>query len=200
MNYFTADTHFFHKSLIHDRIFSNRDFLCVEEMNEQIMDAWNEVVCDQDTVYHLGDIALVDGKTKEYEKVDQLLKSLNGQIVFIKGNHDSRAMFKYLEKHNATLQNARKKYLFNDVGLILKFDKKQFFLTHYPLIVGNKGNRINLHGHIHRSTVNLSTCLNVGIDSPEADYLMGERSFGQPFSETEILKMIKAKRDDFGKR
>ena len=49
MNYFTADTHFFHKSLIHDRIFSNRDFLCVEEMNEQIMDAWNEVVCDQDT-------------------------------------------------------------------------------------------------------------------------------------------------------
>ena len=109
-------------------------------------------------------------------------------------------MFKYLEKHNATLQNARKKYLFNDVGLILKFDKKQFFLTHYPLIVGNKGNRINLHGHIHRSTVNLSTCLNVGIDSPEADYLMGERSFGQPFSETEILKMIKAKRDDFGKR
>ena len=51
MNYFTADTHFFHKSLIHDRIFSNRDFLCVEEMNEQIMDAWNEVVCDQDTVY-----------------------------------------------------------------------------------------------------------------------------------------------------
>lgn len=96
MNYFTADTHFFHKSLIHDRIFSNRDFLCVEEMNEQIMDAWNEVVCDQDTVYHLGDIALVDGKTKAYEKVDQLLKSLNGQIVFVKGNHDSRAMFKYL--------------------------------------------------------------------------------------------------------
>jgi calcineurin-like phosphoesterase family protein len=130
MNYFTADTHFFHKSLIHDRIFSNRDFLCVEEMNEQIMDAWNEVVCDQDTVYHLGDIALVDGKTKAYEKVDQLLKSLNGQIVFIKGNHDSRAMFKYLEKHNATLQNARKKYLFNDVGLILKFDKKQFFIDY----------------------------------------------------------------------
>ena len=127
MNYLLPIRTFFHKSLIHDRIFSNRDFLCVEEMNEQIMDAWNEVVCDQDTVYHLGDIALVDGKTKAYEKVDQLLKSLNGQIVFVKGNHDSRAMFKYLEKHNATLQNARKKYLFNDVGLILKFDKKQVF-------------------------------------------------------------------------
>lgn len=66
-------------------------------------------------------------KPKHTKKVDQLLKSLNGQIVFVKGNHDSRAMFKYLEKHNATLQNARKKYLFNDVGLILKFDKKQFF-------------------------------------------------------------------------
>lgn len=200
MNYFTADTHFFHQSLIHDRIFSNRDFLCVEEMNEQITDAWNNVVCDKDAVYHLGDIALVEGKTREYAKVDRLLKKLNGQIIFVKGNHDSRAMFKYLEKQNETLEDGRKKYLFNDVGLILKFDRKQFFLTHYPLIVGNKGNRINLHGHIHRSAVNVPTCLNVGIDSPEAGYLIGGRPFGQPFSETEILKMLEAKREDFGKR
>ena len=157
------------------------------------------VIGPEDTTVLLGDLSWaldLNGAREDFA----MIAAIPGRKIIVKGNHDSRAMFKYLEKHNATLQNARKKYLFNDVGLILKFDKKQFFLTHYPLIVGNKGNRINLHGHIHRSTVNLSTCLNVGIDSPEADYLMGERSFGQPFSETEILKMIKAKRDDFGKR
>lgn len=69
MNYFTADTHFFHKSLIHDRIFSNRDFLCVEEMNEQIMDAWNEVVCDQDTVYHLATLLWLTEKPKHTKKL-----------------------------------------------------------------------------------------------------------------------------------
>lgn len=200
MNYFTADTHFFHESFVHDMMFSYREFLSVGEMNEQIVRAWNDAVSEEDTVYHLGDVALVSGRTREYERLHRLLIRLHGQIVLVKGNHDPRALFKYLARQNAVTADGRPKYVFNDVGLILKFDRKQFFLTHYPLIVGNRGNRINLHGHIHHSAVNLSTCLNVGVDSPEADYLPYRRPFGRPFSEEEVLGMLEGKQIDFGRR
>ena len=57
MIWLTSDTHF-----CHDRefIFGPRGFSCVEEMNKAIVERWNSVVSDDDTVYHLGDTILND--------------------------------------------------------------------------------------------------------------------------------------------
>lgn len=199
MRFFTADTHFFHKELIHSRHFANRDFLTVSQMNDKIISSWNAVVDEGDTVYHLGDIAFIPSKKPAMHKLLEILKQLKGQIVFIKGNHDNRALFKFLARNNYLI-GKRPKFVFHDVGIILKFDHYQFFLTHYPLIVGPAKNRINLHGHIHNSAVNMPYNINVGVDSPEKDYLMKKIPFGTPFSEREIIKMVTEKKIDYLKR
>ncbi len=201
MIFFTADTHFLDRHLTHDLHFARRNFLNVEDMDQTIIDNWNKKVGEEDTVYHLGDIAQTSSNNAGHEKVFQILKQLNGQIVFIKGNHDPRALIKYLKKQQLTTPDGKEKFYFHDVGTILKFDHYQFFLTHYPLILGISVNSINLHGHIHNSAVSSPSNINVGVDTPEIDYLAEhKRPFGQPFSQKEVVEMVQGKKLDFQKR
>jgi Predicted phosphoesterase or phosphohydrolase len=113
--------------LKHDLNFADRDFLTVTEMNQTIIDNWDNVVGPEDTVYHLGDIARITSNRSGYKKVLDVLSKLNGQIVFIKGNHDPRALIKYLSRNQLQTPAGKTKFLFHDVGLILKFDHYQFF-------------------------------------------------------------------------
>ncbi|KRM19254.1 phosphoesterase [Ligilactobacillus hayakitensis DSM 18933 = JCM 14209] len=200
MIYFISDTHFFDKRMVHNQIFARRDFLTVNQMNEAIINSWNNVVTANDIVYHLGDIALIGNNRHSHEKLLELLKRLNGKIVFLKGNHDTRATFKYLQKNNILLEDKIEKFVFEDVGILIKHNKIQYYLTHYPLIVGPAPNRINLHGHIHNSSVNMAENINVGVDSADLDYLMEPLNFGTPLSIEMVLKIISAKKIDFQKR
>jgi len=78
--YFTSDTHFSHKNIIE---YCGRPFTDVEHMNAALVDAWNHTVSPDDTVYHLGDIAL-GGIPKTLE----IIRQLNGHKILIPGNHD----------------------------------------------------------------------------------------------------------------
>lgn len=80
MRFFTSDTHFWHKNIIR---YSNRPFDSVEEMNEAIIDNWNSVVGPDDTVFHLGDVAL--GPWSEWAGT---LSRLNGYKILVVGNHE----------------------------------------------------------------------------------------------------------------
>lgn len=55
--FFTSDTHFGHANIIR---FCKRPFENVEEMNEALIENWNKVVSDDDTVFHLGEYT-IDG-------------------------------------------------------------------------------------------------------------------------------------------
>lgn len=200
MLFFTADTHFYDQKMVDSPQFAKRTFLTVEQMNQTIVNHWNQTVTDNDIVYLLGDVALIASKKAAYQQALSLLKTLAGQIVFIKGNHDSRAFFKFLQQHNYLLTNQRRKFIFHDVGCLLKFDHHQFFLTHYPLLLGISRNGINLHGHIHHASLNSVNNLNVGIDTSESDYLRQKIPFGTPFSQVQISEMVQAKKVDFQKR
>lgn len=92
------------------------------------------------------------------------------------------------------------KFTFIDVGLILKLNHYQLFLTHYPLLVGPSKNRVNVHGHIHHSSVNSPWNINVGVDSADIDYLINKLPFGTPISEKNLFKIIEAKLIDHKKR
>ncbi len=61
MIYFTADTHFGHCNVIR---FCDRPFASAEEMDEAMIQNWNERVTGNDTVYILGDkfLETSDGK------------------------------------------------------------------------------------------------------------------------------------------
>lgn len=53
--FFTSDTHFGHANIIN---LCNRPFKDVNHMNDMLVENWNSVVSDDDTVFHLGDFAL----------------------------------------------------------------------------------------------------------------------------------------------
>lgn len=80
MRWFTSDTHFGHERILG---LCNRPFDTVEDMNEGLIDNWNSVVAPEDTVYHLGDVAL-----GPWVQWDDILTRLNGHKVLVVGNHD----------------------------------------------------------------------------------------------------------------
>lgn len=52
MDYFTSDEHFDHVKIIE---YCNRPFSSVYEMNNFMIEQWNNIVNDRDTVYVLDD-------------------------------------------------------------------------------------------------------------------------------------------------
>ncbi|MHA8137959.1 metallophosphoesterase [Lactobacillaceae bacterium Scapto_B20] len=201
MNYFTSDTHFFHKDILGMNQFAPRPFKDVDEMNQTIVTNWNQRVKPTDTVYHLGDIELyfIKPVRNAYQACLDILNQLNGNLVLIKGNHDSRDFFKFLDRHNY-LVNGKPKFKFQDVGALIKFNHRQYYLTHYPMMLGIVKQIINLHGHIHHYSVPIKENINVGIDSPELDYLSYSIPFGAPLSESDIEEIIDRKANDLTKQ
>lgn len=139
--FFTGDLHFGHENVIR---FDNRPYKSVDEMNEDLIQKWNNKVSPGDIVYVLGDLIW-----KTYnESAADLIKRLNGQIILIKGNHD-----RFL--HNAKAKKALsgiKDYDLIDVTLNNN-DIKKVFLSHYftPFYNSHFYGGIHLHAHSHNT-------------------------------------------------
>ena len=131
MIYFISDTHFNHLNIIK---YCNRPFNNVEEMNEAIIKNWNNIVSNEDTIYHLGDFAL---GTKE--SIIDIVNRLNGKKYLIRGNHDKRGVSTYESFGFIVLKNAP-----------IKIDEYKLMLSHIPIPDSQipKG-FVNIHGHIH---------------------------------------------------
>ena len=82
--WFTSDHHFGHINIIEH---AKRPFNSVEEMDEIMIEKWNEKVKPTDAVYYLGDLAL-----NKPERLREILKRLNDSIYLIKGNHETAAL------------------------------------------------------------------------------------------------------------
>lgn len=169
--YFTSDSHFRHKKIVG---FENRPFDSVEEMNEGLIKAWNDTVKPNDLVYHLGDFCF-----GSYDKWAEIIGRLNGEIILIKGNHDSSDVIKKLHKIGYLKE-------IHMVGHYMKTNGYVLNLTHYPLEIGNRPRNFNLSGHIHAQPSRMLNQVNVGIDSP----LNFNRPFGQPISMDELITYL----------
>lgn len=80
MIYTLSDNHFFHKKIIE---YENRPFKNINEMNDYMIYKWNSIVKQDDNVLYVGDFSFANK-----EKTKNILKSLNGEKILIKGNHD----------------------------------------------------------------------------------------------------------------
>lgn len=93
--FFTADTHFGQERAL---ILSKRPFRSVKEMDDYMVDQWNDTIGPNDDVYHLGDFGDYSFRPK-----------LNGNIHLILGNYDKdftdiyRIDKKYLKRWKAIL-------------------------------------------------------------------------------------------------
>lgn len=133
MNFYIADTHFGHRNIIR---YDNRPFFTVEEMDKTLVDRWNKVVGTKDTVYILGDLSW----HKEKETLD-ILDSLSGRKVLIKGNHDrisSEIAQRFVKVCNY---------------LEVTDCKTRVVMSHYPMPFWNGQfcDSVHLYGHVHNS-------------------------------------------------
>ncbi len=123
--FFISDFHFDHGNIIK---YCNRPFLTTEDMNEEILKRYNEVVKDDSTIYFLGDMSF----GRNSRKPKWWLEQLKGNITYIKGSHD----------HGLRPTNLRHCY----EELILEVNGHKLLLTHEPR---NTWPDWNIYGHTH---------------------------------------------------
>ncbi len=135
MIYFCSDLHFGHKNIVK---YCNRPFADVDDMNEKLIQNWNDVVAPTDSVYILGDLTFA-----KPEKTVEILDRLNGSKYLILGNHDSRV--RKDENIKSRFVWCRDSYNL-DCG-----DRERVVLNHFPMAVWDRSHHgaIHLHGHCH---------------------------------------------------
>lgn len=126
--YFTSDLHFGHEKLCR-----GLRGMSADESDELIISNWNNTVTKRDSVYLLGDITL-----EKPNIIQGYLSRLNGNIIVVAGNHDTRACCQVLRGMK--------------IDVVGNIRYKGFILSHVPLHnIEVKHTRGNIHGHIHKS-------------------------------------------------
>lgn len=174
MIWLTSDTHFNHKNVIK---YCNRPYQTVEDMNERLINNWNERVGIDDTVFHLGDFGFGNAS-----KLADIRIRLNGRIFFVLGNHD------------LSISKSQWQHTVGMTGVYGSYELEEFLLYHYPK-ESPEGDKTKgklqrppiefegwcLTGHVHEHWRIKNKCLNVGVDVH--DY--------RPLSLDECRKIIK---------
>jgi calcineurin-like phosphoesterase family protein len=149
--YFSSDTHYFHDNIIK---YCSRPFRDSEEMNKKMIDNWNKIVSNDDVVFHVGDVSAgLKGRTAELRDV---ISSLRGKKILIRGNHDHLEDSWYLESGFLHVTNLL------SVGNVI--------LSHIPLQEvlreGTEEDKLHVvHGHVHRTDMpNFPRHFNVAVD------------------------------------
>lgn len=133
-NLYIADWHYGHKNILK---YDNRPFFTVSEMNQSLVQRWNEEVNPDDTVYILGDMFWC-----KVEEAVPVLQSLAGNKILVKGNHDycSEPAFKQCFTQIANY-------------LEIKDGDRNVVLCHYPIpcFKNHFYGWYHLYGHVHSS-------------------------------------------------
>lgn len=127
--FFIADTHFGHEAIID---YENRPFENIDEMTTAIINNWNNVVSDEDTVFLLGDFSAYDKDASI-----SICKRLNGHKILIMGNHDTESEKYY---YDCGFENVSKYPIIYD---------NFWILSHEPMYINSNMPYANIFGHVH---------------------------------------------------
>lgn len=156
----TSDTHFSHANIIN--LGAGRPFKDIQEHNEMIVKNWNDRVMPNDTVYHLGDVAL-----GPWPEGLGYVKRLLGYKILIPGNHDrissiekEKRRERFLPDYEDAFQEIRSEVESIEIG------GEEVLISHYPYTGESDGDRPDryswlrpdpsrglplIHGHTHAS-------------------------------------------------
>lgn len=146
--FFTADVHAQHKNIIQ---YCNRPFKDVHHMHKVITENWNSVIPKDGIIVSVGDFCFRDP--------EQIVKHLNGKIIFVVGSHDKSSL--------------KKPHLFLHICEMLELSiKPDLYITacHYPMRRWPKShyNAWHIYGHVHtmpRKHLIFGKSYDVGMDS-----------------------------------
>ncbi len=131
MDYLISDLH-----LNHDNItdYCDRPFSSVEEMNKTLVEYWNNSIDPSDEVLYGGNLTIRSSAAALLDWLDEL----NGEIVFLLGNHDGTVLEKL-----------------DRVQFVSEFQFKQrgvpFHAVHDPADGPSNPKGWLLHGHHHNN-------------------------------------------------
>lgn len=95
-----SDLHLDHENIIK---YCNRPFESVESMNEVLVSNWNEEIDEDNEVLFLGDLTITWAGTSAKEWLDRL----NGNVVFVRGNHDDSTDIETRFRHQVDTEKYR---------------------------------------------------------------------------------------------
>jgi calcineurin-like phosphoesterase family protein len=148
--YLISDTHFGHNKIWQEWGYREEGF------EAEIIKAWNETVSPEDTVLHLGDLALAG-----FEKTLVWTEQLNGKKYLIRGNHDYKPESWYKDLGFQVIPEAYKQIGYRDGTLM------RILFTHEPVLDLPEG-WYNIHGHLHgdmhRDIETTNNHFDVGVD------------------------------------
>ncbi len=169
--WWTSDQHYGHENIIRycDRPFANAD-----EMNEEMVERWNDVVADSDEVWMLGDLVM----NQLPKRLEDHVARLKGRKILVPGNHD--ACWQHHPK------GPKQKGAYYQIGGIAKIldDPEpvslagvEVTISHFPYRNDShydqryqqhrpedRGGWL-LHGHIHEKWRQNDRQINVGVDA-----------------------------------
>lgn len=119
------DTHWRHAHLVEN---GSRP----EDFTNTIIENWDKLVGEDDTVIHLGDVLFGDHK----EILRDILDARPGYKILVRGNHDSKTPEWYLD-HGFCLVTD---------GILLN----SVFFSHEPVHPLPPWIKYNIHGHLHK--------------------------------------------------
>lgn len=170
--YFTSDLHFYHANVIK---YCNRPYNSVGHMNEELINNWNYIVTNEDTVYCLGDFSFAP------RPVELFSERLNGIKKLIPGNHDP--IHPYNKHYKRAHKQGKLKELFKfyedngwevlpidstlDIaGTIVNLNHMPYNTTdpRYTEYLPVNDGRWLLCGHVHEKWRVMSNMINVGVD------------------------------------
>jgi len=167
--YFTSDTHYNHTNICRgvtrwtDAEDITRDFKTLDQMNDRIVNGINEVVGQDDILFHLGDWSFGG-----FESIWKFRHQINCQnIHLVLGNHDH-----HIERNRENIRD-----IFSSVNQYVELEvnkQHNFVLMHYPIMSWNKMNDgvIHLHGHVHLPPdrrIGKGKMMDVGVDGNGMD-------------------------------
>lgn len=165
-----SDTHWNHANILKFKDdqgnLTRPEFSSAKEMNDFMLEKWNEAIKPSDKVWHFGDVFF--GSFEEYEKIHN---QLNGHKRLLLGNHDNDSrLFKMFQK----------------VQVIRRFDEFDFVGSHIPMHTFSCFNHrknstlVNVHGHVHTN------------DVPDIGYvnISCERTGYAPIHLDDVIKLV----------
>lgn len=127
MTHIASDLHLDHGSIIE---YCDRPFESVNEMNNAIIDNWNQAVQPDERVLFLGDLVPFEDRD---HVVQGWLNKLNGDFIFVRGNHDE----------TVPISSQR--------NITLTVKDRDIYMTHYPEDIPDEWDGWGIYGHHHNN-------------------------------------------------
>lgn len=156
--------------------------------DQMLVEKWNSVVGEKDTVLHGGDFA--------FRGIEEHTQNLNGRKILLRGNHDLKSGRHYVEcgwkEVIETVKMNISEKMFEMVpspdkywnGLLTSINGWKILFSHYPIYNNNEwdvkkyghitdmlqdvyegfGGEINIHGHVHSNNSIFSNAINVSTE------------------------------------